>query len=1007
MFKLKGTYTWELRDAKTGTVKEKGSQENIITDAGYQGIVGIKKNNSGTSFGDPFADTGPSPDRLYIFNSETTPTPSTDFLRLSDEEGLGGIVVNDQGQPLAVDTSNDGTFWEGSFLFSPPGSTKTHTILGILHSSTNDVLSFITLSSPITQTTSDQFFVTYRVEIAFVGTGLNGISSPYTLDKFSGRILTTEPNSSESGFIQFMTAQLTQFLPPIVADNVGRDFGSPLSNDLISRTLPPYNALRADLFRTIYSFEFQEVDTPAPHGVMAHVYIRDDSRRAVVGINPITPLSNITDLFKKASGDLTPYNNPTPPFPISKGTASLGGTPTQLIHSKEIRAFISKSGDASDIVDEAFDPSDVNTGSDEITVGQDYDNTALGSQVTCEFTTTGTLPTGLTTSTTFYIIFVNSTTLQISASEGGGAIDFTNQGTGTHTLVRTSTAKFKLRESAINNLDLFHTMPIEIDGTPQSSDNLWGNSLISTGWSVYVSDTNGKWLYKPIFINSVWRLTKWRYGTIESAIKTIDVGAPFGAINIGDKIYFIDAAGLNIYDTVTDTITDTFTSVTAQALLETACTDITYDRINNIIWIGHALGLTEFDPVGKTVNSTHDISGTFSGLTAARIEIFPGQLTASHGFISRGGEPGQRDDNWNPVEVDEGWVWVYDSLGTGKVAQIDPTGNDSLSNPSFPFGRVHFIGLKGNGNGDLIAECGDTYKASAGNDAVIFEEITLNFVPATPEHTVVQTVGQSTVNNDSESSTSRLFRISADMFVSIQFLFGEEVGILIFNPSLGTVFETNVDTSSATNPSGSNNDKMAASIIFIEGSVVLSFGRELIKSLVFSDYGWNGSDWDLDTIEGQDVPKSPVLLTDGVTIDFANAGGQPSLEQFIIGEAFTFGISPMLIKTNLQKLQYTGAFYGCDVTQVTSFAMVIPATPFEFYVPEAPLGSGPLADFRFIDDDPTLITVNHISEGDYTQVVGTPITGEYAIDAREGKLTFAAADEGKTLSLTYLFGERH
>ena len=59
---------------------------------------------------------------------------------------------------------------------------------------------------------------------------------------------------------------------------------------------------------------------------------------------------------------------------------------------------------------------------------------AVGQAV--QFTTTGTLPTGLSTNTTYYVISVSTNTCQFSTTLGGSAVTFTNSsGSGTHTAV--------------------------------------------------------------------------------------------------------------------------------------------------------------------------------------------------------------------------------------------------------------------------------------------------------------------------------------------------------------------------------------------------------------------------------------------------------------------------------------------------------------------------------------------------------------------------------------------
>ena len=53
-----------------------------------------------------------------------------------------------------------------------------------------------------------------------------------------------------------------------------------------------------------------------------------------------------------------------------------------------------------------------------------------------QFTTTGTLPTGLSTNTNYYVISTSTNTCQFSTTLGGSAVTFTNSsGSGTHTAV--------------------------------------------------------------------------------------------------------------------------------------------------------------------------------------------------------------------------------------------------------------------------------------------------------------------------------------------------------------------------------------------------------------------------------------------------------------------------------------------------------------------------------------------------------------------------------------------
>lgn len=89
--------------------------------------------------------------------------------------------------------------------------------------------------------------------------------------------------------------------------------------------------------------------------------------------------------------------------------------------------------DYRDTVVERVDPSDVDTTDDEITVANDYDTVRE-----VVFRSTGTLPSPLVANTSYWLIPVDSTTIQVAATEddafGGIPIDLTTQGTGVHTL---------------------------------------------------------------------------------------------------------------------------------------------------------------------------------------------------------------------------------------------------------------------------------------------------------------------------------------------------------------------------------------------------------------------------------------------------------------------------------------------------------------------------------------------------------------------------------------------
>lgn len=71
----------------------------------------------------------------------------------------------------------------------------------------------------------------------------------------------------------------------------------------------------------------------------------------------------------------------------------------------------------------------VNTSSDVVTSVDGSHNLKNGDLVT--FTTTGTLPTGITDFTSYYIVQRTGSTFKISLTDGGSAVDITSTGSGT------------------------------------------------------------------------------------------------------------------------------------------------------------------------------------------------------------------------------------------------------------------------------------------------------------------------------------------------------------------------------------------------------------------------------------------------------------------------------------------------------------------------------------------------------------------------------------------------
>lgn len=112
---------------------------------------------------------------------------------------------------------------------------------------------------------------------------------------------------------------------------------------------------------------------------------------------------------------------------MSLRTDYTGALQTALINAKNAGKVLVSGGTQFEFLPSAVTPaSDLFTVTDHGLVDDDQ----------IELTTTGTLPAGLSTGTTYYVISATANTFQLSATQAGAAIDITDAGTGTHGLFR-------------------------------------------------------------------------------------------------------------------------------------------------------------------------------------------------------------------------------------------------------------------------------------------------------------------------------------------------------------------------------------------------------------------------------------------------------------------------------------------------------------------------------------------------------------------------------------------
>jgi uncharacterized phage protein gp47/JayE len=137
-------------------------------------------------------------------------------------------------------------------------------------------------------------------------------------------------------------------------------------------------------------------------------------------------------------------------------------------------------------VQENFSPAAVNVVANTITLSVDWDTDTSTFPNIVTFSTNGTLPSGLSLGTQYYIIHDGTYTIQVSTSRGGSAVALGSQGTGTHTIVPAVTplyhaqAAYVITPNSPSSPTIPGTVSVVID------PNLIDNSLDATDKTTFL-----------------------------------------------------------------------------------------------------------------------------------------------------------------------------------------------------------------------------------------------------------------------------------------------------------------------------------------------------------------------------------------------------------------------------------------------------------------------------------------------------------------------------------------
>ncbi len=125
----------------------------------------------------------------------------------------------------------------------------------------------------------------------------------------------------------------------------------------------------------------------------------------------------------------------------------------------------------------------------------------------CQLTTTGTLPTGVTTTTDYYLIVLDANTIQFASSQAnalaGTEIDLTGYGAGVHTVVPTAT--------------IAGTIKLQKNNEPASLPPIWFD--IGSSSQAISGATVLNWAYADVGYRSVRAVVALTSGTVVASVR--------------------------------------------------------------------------------------------------------------------------------------------------------------------------------------------------------------------------------------------------------------------------------------------------------------------------------------------------------------------------------------------------------------------------------------------------------------------------------------------------------
>lgn len=961
MFKLKGVYEWSLVNITKKTIDENGRKENIVSDRFLDFLCNCPTSNASSAYDNNMA----------ILLSDSTTVSGVDYRKAGASNNFN-ILATGNSLDRRVVWSNRSKYTDHNF--APGASPRIIRIIGIKIGAqygsfpTPNFVSFIELSTPITQNIDQYLYVKYTIYLSFIpGLNYNGPNNRYIEFNVNNSFFT-------EGFLWLGTTDicsdyrsryfLSYFLEPVEINNVARNIETRYesnANEIQSRT--------GSVFATWFLKTFAVTDIVGPLGSLIFQVIHTDTAdslkqyfRSIYGYSPIKGNGpSVSRVYVHPLGrEDQIFSDPSYPA-SSQGTVTVIGTPTNKF-PLVAKIRITKTGDASDMFDETVDYTSVNTSLDTISVTQDYTTGDI-----YQLSTTGILPSPLVSAVNYYIIRVDSSTIKLATTYNnaisGIAIDITTQGTGSHTLYRQNTGRYRLEVRPFIYDQIYriyqlsmsqdydgYLMPADLDDTTNTPNNYAeGDYIASSSPGDLFSGYNSSMLRGSLkygdYIYSVQQsrkglinnICRWRFNTIETSqpvckfgTGTTKVQSVFASLD-GNKMYIATNEGLYEYSFLTPTVSPVLLTITG--IIDNNIKDACIDPITGYIWTGHTTGLSRIDTTTWTAIQ-YTTSDALLGLSSSEVNILGGQLQAYNGRILRGGRYLGGSDNTTAWIMDDGIGWYKVNGNNTCVTCCLKEGTTQVvwKGTSSTGPNLYNVIITGKGTGSsTLIESKSIYNAHGLSNMVYMGFDTFIWLGTDSSYGIKlykYIIGSTPVESSSTYGT-------------------------ISSSSASTFAEGYIQGALRKNQIDLSNDNNVKAAIWFNRLIFLGFSNDTNIYI----YGWDGSNWIKGLTNDRPIPKTANHpLIEGLYIDFNNSIGAPWDQQFVQGDFFSFVFAPCMIKDNLQQMQLKARNYYCVAEVRENLNHIIPSSgDFTLEIPEK---INP--NFRDLD---TLDFITEVKEG--------------------------------------------